>query len=169
MIYDGAGGDCTSMWESYHPLAMTKLSPPEKYCIGEVRNYESFYSWDGDFYKKIKERVEEKIPKTKRRNETVIFIKAAVLLTLYFVTLYYYVTRCNLWAAFFFAFVCGQIGVQIMHDGNHGAFSSNTKISYIAGYMLDLLGSTSVVYRRSHNFGHHGCVNHFELDRYLTY
>ena len=52
-----------------------------------------------------------------------------------------------------------------MHDGNHGAFSKNKWISLIAGYTLDLTGSTSVVYRRSHNFGHHGCVNHFELDR----
>mmetsp|Transcript_43563 Transcript_43563/g.60485 ORF Transcript_43563/g.60485 Transcript_43563/m.60485 type:complete len:273 (-) Transcript_43563:67-885(-) len=52
-----------------------------------------------------------------------------------------------------------------MHDGNHCAWSSNTWLSYVAGYTLDLIGSTSVVYRRSHNFGHHGCVNHFELDR----
>jgi fatty acid desaturase len=43
-----------------------------------------------------------------------------------------------------------------MHDGNHAAFSSNKWISLIAGYMLDLTFSTSVVYRRSHNFGHHG-------------
>lgn len=52
-----------------------------------------------------------------------------------------------------------------MHDGNHLAFSSNTNLSYFMGYMLDLAGSSSVVYRRSHNFGHHGCVNHYELDR----
>lgn len=51
-----------------------------------------------------------------------------------------------------------------MHDGNHLAFTSNKLLSYIAGYTLDLTGSTSVVYRRSHNFGHHGCVNHVELD-----
>jgi fatty acid desaturase len=43
-----------------------------------------------------------------------------------------------------------------MHDGNHSAFSSNKTLSLIAGYVLDLTFSTSVVYRRSHNFGHHG-------------
>jgi len=52
-----------------------------------------------------------------------------------------------------------------MHDGNHMAFSNNRILSYIAGYTLDMLFSTSVVYRRSHNYGHHGCVNHYELDR----
>ena len=27
IIMDGAGGDCTPMWESYHPLAMAKKGP----------------------------------------------------------------------------------------------------------------------------------------------
>ena len=165
MIYDGAGGDCTSMWESYHPLAMTKSGPPEKYCIGKVRGYQSFYSWEGDFLRKLKEKVEARIPKAKRRNEYSIFLKAFTLIPLYFTGLYCYIRYCNVLATVFYSIVCGMIGVQIMHDGNHGAFSSNKLLTYIAGYTLDLLGSTSVVYRRSHNFGHHGCVNHFELDR----
>jgi len=55
-----------------------------------------------------------------------------------------------------------------MHDGNHMAWTSNKTISLIAGYTLDLTFSTSVVYRRSHNFGHHGCVNHLELETAYT-
>jgi len=165
MIYDGAGGDCTSMWESYHSLSMVKSGPPQKYCIGEIRNYQTFYSWDGDFYHKLKAKVEAKIPRSKRRNEATIFIKGFCLVILYFISLYYYITFCNIWATLFYAIICSQLGVSLMHDGNHGAFSSNKKLTYIAGYALDLVGSTSVVYRRSHNFGHHGCVNHFELDR----
>ena len=30
IIYDGAGGDWTPMWESYHPLSVAKARPPEK-------------------------------------------------------------------------------------------------------------------------------------------
>ena len=52
-----------------------------------------------------------------------------------------------------------------MHDGNHAAFSNCKALSYLAGFVLDLTFSSAIVYRRSHNFGHHGCVNHFELDR----
>jgi fatty acid desaturase len=52
-----------------------------------------------------------------------------------------------------------------MHDGNHAAFTKNKYFSLFLGYVLDMTFSTSVVYRRSHNFGHHGCVNHYELDR----
>lgn len=167
MIYDGAGGDCTSMWESYHPLAMVKNGPPEKYLIGEVRNYKPFYSWNGDFFYKLKERVEAKIPKSKRRNDPVLFIKGIVFVIAYFISLYFYMTYCNFWATIVYSLIAAQVGVNVMHDGNHGAWSSNKLLTYIAGYTLDLVGSTSVVYRRSHNFGHHGCVNHFELDRYF--
>lgn len=28
MIYDGAGGDCTALWHSYHPSFMTSNPPP---------------------------------------------------------------------------------------------------------------------------------------------
>ena len=61
MIYDGAGGECTPMFESYHPLYLTKQGPPQKYYIGDVRDYHDFYSWDGKFYDKLKERVEKAI------------------------------------------------------------------------------------------------------------
>jgi hypothetical protein len=34
---------------------MVKNGVPEKYLIGKVRNYEDFYSYQGDFYHNIKE------------------------------------------------------------------------------------------------------------------
>jgi len=47
-------------------------------------------------------------------------------------------------------FFAGQVGVNVMHDGNHMAFSSNKTISYLMGYGLDLISSCALVYRRSH-------------------
>lgn len=29
IIYDGAGGDCTATWHSYHPSYLTKNEPPK--------------------------------------------------------------------------------------------------------------------------------------------
>lgn len=63
IIMDGAGGDCTPMWESYHPLAMAKRGPHQKYWIGMVKDYYDFYSWEGEFYDEVKRRVEAKIPR----------------------------------------------------------------------------------------------------------
>jgi linoleoyl-CoA desaturase len=52
-----------------------------------------------------------------------------------------------------------------MHDGNHKAFSDKRWLNSVAGNCLELIGTSAVIYKRSHNYGHHGCVNHLELDR----
>jgi len=39
MILDGAGGDCTFMWHSYHPVYLTDKGLPDQYLIGKVRDY----------------------------------------------------------------------------------------------------------------------------------
>jgi fatty acid desaturase len=45
------------------------------------------------------------------------------------------------------------------------AYTSSKNLSWASGHVLEMVGSSSVVYRRSHVFGHHSCVNHYELDR----
>ncbi len=53
MILDGAGGECTAMWWSYHPSYLIKQGVPEKFLIGEVLDYIPFYSFKSDFYMKV--------------------------------------------------------------------------------------------------------------------
>ncbi|EAR97022.2 cytochrome b5-like heme/steroid-binding domain protein (macronuclear) [Tetrahymena thermophila SB210] len=165
MILDGAGGECTFMWQSYHPSWMIEKKVQEKYLIGEVKDYESFYSYSDNFYMNLKKKIEEKVPRSKRQNDWKLFVKAAFIMIMYFYSIYMYFTRCDLISTLMFGFFAAQVGVNIMHDGNHAAFSSNKYITLLAGYTLDLVFSSSVIYRRSHNYGHHGCVNHYELDR----
>jgi fatty acid desaturase len=165
IIYDGAGGDCTPMWESYHPYKLAKARPPEKYCIGYVRDYNDFYSWGGEFYDVLRQRVEAAIPHRLRRYDPRMYIKTIVILVLWFMCAYYYFVYNNYTSAIVFGLISGQIGVNIMHDGNHMAYSNNKWMNTIAGACIELLGTSCVIYKRSHDFGHHGCVNHLELDR----
>jgi len=165
IIYDGAGGDCTPMWESYHPLKLAKARPPEKYCIGYVRDYNDFYSWDGKFFDTLKERVEKAIPHKLRRYDPRMYVKTLGILVLWFSAAYYYFAYNNYLSAILFGMISGQVGVNIMHDGNHMAYSNNKWMNTIAGACIELLGTSCVIYKRSHDFGHHGCVNHLELDR----
>ena len=79
-----------------------------------------------------------------------MFIKAAIILIGYLMSLYYFVTKNTILSAVVMGFMAGQVGVNIMHDGNHVAFSSNKTISYLMGYTLDLIFSCALVYRRSH-------------------
>lgn len=165
IIWDGAGGDCTAMWESYHCLSVIDAGIPREFLIGEVADFEDYYSWDGTFYRTIKQKVEKLVPRNKRRDDSKMNVKGIMLLVIYFVSLGLYNYYCTWWAAILYGILCSQIGVNIMHDGNHGAFTSSKTLTWLAGHTLELVGSSSVVYRRSHNFGHHACVNHYELDR----
>jgi len=45
MILDGAGGECTPMWYSYHSSSTLSHPPPSKYCIGKVYDYQDFYTY----------------------------------------------------------------------------------------------------------------------------
>jgi hypothetical protein len=95
MIYDGAGGDCTALWHSYHPSYLTTKPPPEKHLIGSVRDYHSFYSYDGKFYEDLKKEVESKLPKRKWQSHWQLYIKAVILVPLYFYCVHWYVTCCT--------------------------------------------------------------------------
>lgn len=170
MILDGAGGECTPMWYSYHSSLSIQHGPPPKYKIGTVHDYHDFYSYQNnnaskDFYLTLKRKVEALMPRSHFQNSYLLFLKAACIISGFFYCQYKFTTTYDLKWCIMYSIVCSQMGVNVMHDGNHLAFSSNKTLSYAIGYMLDLTGSTSVVYRRSHNFGHHGCVNHYELDR----
>jgi linoleoyl-CoA desaturase len=48
---------------------------------------------------------------------------------------------------------------SIMHDGNHGAFSTSKRVNRLAGWSSDLLGASSFLWRFKHNRLHHGNTN----------
>jgi len=69
----------------------------------------------------------------------------------------------GLWWRTLFAAVlvvaCVAIATNIMHDGNHGAYSRHNRRTRIAGWSSDLLGASSYLWRFKHNALHHGNTN----------
>lgn len=51
------------------------------------------------------------------------------------------------------------IGMSIMHDANHGAYSSNAKVNRYLGYLLNIVGGSAVVWKIQHNVLHHSFTN----------
>ncbi len=43
------------------------------------------------------------------------------------------------------------IGMDVMHDANHGSFSDNKKINKIIGYSMELLGGNTTNWKIQHN------------------
>ncbi len=56
------------------------------------------------------------------------------------------------------------VATGIMHDANHGAFSSSRRVNKVVGYTLDVLGGSSWLWRFKHNTLHHGNTNVVGVD-----
>jgi linoleoyl-CoA desaturase len=51
------------------------------------------------------------------------------------------------------------IGMSIMHDANHGAYSSSSRVNYWLGSTLNLLGGSMFNWKLQHNILHHTYTN----------
>lgn len=61
-------------------------------------------------------------------------------------------------------FALAGIGMSIMHDANHGAYSSSHKTNQWLGYTLNLLGGSVFNWKLQHNLLHHTYTNIIDLD-----
>ena len=51
------------------------------------------------------------------------------------------------------------IGLSVMHDANHGSYSSNQMVNRALGYVLNLIGGYHVNWKIQHNVLHHSFTN----------
>ncbi len=56
------------------------------------------------------------------------------------------------------------IGMSVMHDANHGAYSGNKVVNYIMGHTLNLLGGSVYNWKLQHNLLHHTYTNISGMD-----
>jgi len=162
IILNGAGREATALFMSYHPTHVYSMI--DKYRIGSVLNYQSFYQWDSsDFYPVVKSRVEQKLKELNfvGRESPVLYFKTFLIFVTW-ITLYYLsMISGHVWLAIPLGVIHSQIGINIAHDGAHGAYSRNRIIKRITSYGMDIMGGCSVVWQHQHNIGHHpNCNKH---------
>ena len=56
------------------------------------------------------------------------------------------------------------IGLSVMHDANHGAYSRNPRVNQALGALLNLIGGYHVNWKIQHNVLHHSYTNVHEFD-----
>lgn len=61
-------------------------------------------------------------------------------------------------------FAMAGLGMSVMHDANHGAYSGNEKVNRWVGYSLNLLGGTILNWKIQHNVLHHTYTNISGMD-----
>lgn len=122
---------------------------------------------NAEFAKTLKKRVNEyfKTNNIKKTGNYTMYIKAFVMLALY-LTPYFFILfghieskllYFGLWIIMGFGMV--GIGTAVMHDANHGVFSSNQKVNEIMGGLIYFAGGNALNWKIQHNVLHHTYTN----------
>lgn len=122
---------------------------------------------DRKFYATVRKRVDsyfkekgiDKFGGNKMIFKTIIMV--AIYVVPYFLMLFFQVQ--NVWllllGAIIMGFGIGGIGLSVMHDANHGAYSSKPKVNRVVGFILNFVGANSINWRIQHNVLHHSFTN----------
>jgi linoleoyl-CoA desaturase len=124
-----------------------------------------------EFYKVLRQRVNEyfKSNNISRHANSTMVIKTICMFALYFVPMTLLLTiAVNPWFIMglwiLMGFGMAGIGLSVMHDANHGAYSKNEKVNKMVGYILFFLGGSDVNWRIQHNILHHTYTNVTGMD-----
>jgi len=94
-----------------------------------------------------------------------MFVKTFAMLFLYFVPygviLFGLVTgpAMLLIMVVLMSFGLGGIGLSVMHDANHGAYSKRKWLNSLVGYSINLIGANAFNWKMQHNVLHHTYTN----------
>jgi len=123
------------------------------------------------FYPTLKARVDAyfKDNGISRHANTAMWVKATILLGTYLLSFAAivalqpsYPVALALWALMGVALA--GIGMSVMHDANHGAFSSNERVNWWFGHTLNLCGGSTHNWKLQHNILHHTYTNITHVD-----
>lgn len=120
-----------------------------------------------EFFKVLRSRVNSYFKDneiTKYANGQMIF-KTVFMLALYFVPLILMLTGVvsGYFGVMMMWLLMGLgmsgIGLSVMHDANHGAYSNNPRVNRILGGLIGIIGGFSVNWKIQHNVLHHSYTN----------
>jgi Fatty acid desaturase len=123
------------------------------------------------FYTTLKKAVDQYFSenKIKKTGDWRLYIKALIFLPLavamYFFILYgTYSAFAGIMLSIGFGLVLSFIAFNVMHDANHGSFSTRKWVNEMMGYTMNILGSDAYIWKMKHNILHHTYTNVDGLD-----
>jgi len=135
-----------------------------------------FVSKQHDFFTTLNQRVNEyfKSKNISRNANWSMILKTIVMFSLYFGP--YALIVSNMYLNTFGYFVLNAImgiglagiGMSVMHDANHGAYSKKQWMNDFLGYSLNLVGGNAFNWKVQHNVLHHTFTNIEGVDEDIT-
>jgi linoleoyl-CoA desaturase len=126
----------------------------------------TFSNRNNDFYQSVKAAVDEYFEqrKIKRTGDWRLFSKTIILssaaITMYCLLMFMKMnTLPALLLCACLGFVFASIGFSIMHDANHGSYSSRSGINDLLGLSANAMGASSFFWKQKHNIIHHTYTN----------
>jgi fatty acid desaturase len=88
-----------------------------------------------------------------------MMVKSLLIMAGWCASFYFMLAHGSWLAAALLGFFCAEIGVSIMHDGNHGSYSRRPWLNRLAGMGMDLIGASAMAWEYQHVVGHHPFTN----------
>lgn len=124
-----------------------------------------------EFYKELRKRVNTyfKTNNISRYANMNMVLKTIFMIALYIVPFILLLTVVsNPWIGLLMWLLMGfgmaGIGLSIMHDANHGAYSKRPWVNKTFGYLINAVGGSDVNWRIQHNVLHHTYTNVHGMD-----
>lgn len=109
-----------------------------------------------------------------RHGNSQMVIKTVFMFLLYFIP-YAFILTTTVTGVFglismvlIMAFGLAGIGLSVMHDANHGAYTKRTRVNDFIGYSLNLVGANAFNWKVQHNVLHHTYTNVHEEDEDIS-
>jgi linoleoyl-CoA desaturase len=129
-----------------------------------------------DFFITLNRRVNEyfKSNNISRYANGEMKVKTAFMYSMYWIPFLVMMSSLvtNPWAMFGLCLVMGVglagIGLSVMHDANHGAYSSKRWVNNLLGFSLNMVGGNAFNWKVQHNVLHHTYTNIHDVDEDIS-
>lgn len=129
-----------------------------------------------EFYTVLSQRVNQyfKTNNISRYANAEMIIKTSFMMLLFLVPYSIALSGvvASYWGYLGLCFVMGLgvagIGLSIMHDANHGAYSSKPWVNHLMSYTLNFVGGNSFNWKIQHNVLHHTYTNIYDVDEDIS-
>lgn len=136
----------------------------------------SFASGERDFSITLNRRVNEyfKTNNLNRYANNEMIVKSFIMFSLFFIPYGLVVTELVtslIWLLLLVVIMglgIAGIGLSVMHDANHGAYSNKSWVNIIIGYSINMVGANSFNWKIQHNVLHHTFTNIYEADEDIS-
>lgn len=136
----------------------------------------TFPSSQREFFATLNKRVNEyfKENNISRHANSEMVVKTVFMFSLYFVPYGLIVSGIATGTLSLIALVVvmslglAGIGLSVMHDANHGAYSNRKWINTLVGYSLNMVGANAFNWKMQHNVLHHTFTNVHEHDEDIS-